>query len=146
MRYLTLALLAGLVLLSTCNRYTADDLPTERVRFGSKGGFAGGERMYELLLDSGRLLFDDELTGELEKIGKLTPTELTEVREQLEDVDFAATPTGSTGNYTTSMTYYGSEPATTIRWVAPGGAPSPAVKTCYTTLMDAARRLRAEGR
>ena len=141
MRYFTL-LLCTCLLAGSCTRYTAENLPEERIRFGGQGGFAGTARMYELLLGSGRLLFDNELTGEVEKVGKLTPAEMDAVRGSLAAIDFTGA-TGASGNYTSSLTYYGNDPATTIRWSGPGNAPSPEVKLCYDTLMDATRRLRA---
>ncbi|MEO0733181.1 MAG: hypothetical protein AAFZ52_10120 [Bacteroidota bacterium] len=137
--FITACLLCLLAL--GCQQYTADNLPLDRLRFGTKGGITGGGREYILLLDSGRLLFDGEYANKLEKVGKLTKTELAAVRADLNRIDFT-TAKSPANNYTTSLVYYHAGTADQLAWRRPGTAPSPEAETCYELLMTAVRRLR----
>jgi len=128
-------------MLVSCKQYTPDNLPAERLRFGSKGGITGGAREYVLLLENGRLLFDDELTGKLDNLGKLTKEELQAVRADLRDINFAKTG-NAPGNFNTSLQYYHAGTVDKMSWSQPGGAPTTTVKDCYTGLMAAVRRIR----
>jgi len=134
-------LLLAALLAPGCKQYTPDNLPANHVRFGSKGGITGGGREYVLLLDNGRLLFDDEYTGKLEKVGKLTKAELAAVGAELAEMDFPKND-AAPGNYNTSMTYHHDGTTEKISWKQPGGAPTDELKTCYNSLMTAVRRLR----
>lgn len=124
-----------------CKQYTLENLPAERLRFGTKGGITGGAREYVLLLDNGQLLFDDEYTGKLEKVGKLNKAELLAVKADLANLSFAKDG-HVPGNYNTSLQYHHEGRVDRLSWSRPGGSPSPAVKLCYDTLLAAVRRLR----
>jgi len=134
-------LLLAALLAAGCKQYTPDNLPADHVRFGSKGGITGGGRQYVLLLNNGRLLFDDEYSGKLEKVGKLTKAELAEVGAELAGITFPKND-ASPGNYNTSLTYHHDGLTEKISWKQPGGAPTSELKNCYTSLMTAVRRLR----
>lgn len=129
------------LLVSGCQQYTPDNLPEERLRFGSKGGILGGGREYVLLLKNGKLLFDDEYTGKLEKVGQLNKAELAAVRANLASMNFPKSDT-TPGNYNTSLTYHHDGVVEKHSWKQPGGATSPGLKNCYNSLMTAVRRLR----
>ncbi|MEM9260314.1 MAG: hypothetical protein AAGA62_11760 [Bacteroidota bacterium] len=138
---LLLSLLLLCLLFAGCKQYTLENLPAERLRFGNKGGITGGAREYVLLLDTGQLLFDDEYTGKLEKVGKLSKAELLAVKLDLSRLSFAKDDEAP-GNYNTSLQYHHEGRVDRLSWSRPGGAPSPAVKACYDTLLAAVRRLR----
>ncbi|MEM1357909.1 MAG: hypothetical protein AAGF89_06915 [Bacteroidota bacterium] len=140
MRSLLSLMFLGL-LFTGCKQYSFQNLPAERLRFGNKGGITGGAREYVLLLDNGQLLFDDEYSGKLERVGKFSKKELLAVKTDLARLSFTKND-NSPGNYNTSLQYHHEGRVDRLSWSRPGGAPSPAVKACYDTLLSAVRRLR----
>jgi len=140
LRYPILLLLL-LCCTTSCKQYTPENLPEARLHFGSKGGMAGGDREYILLLDKGKLLFSDEYGSELETVGRFTKEELAAVTADLAGMSFSKKE-NPPGNYNTSLAYHHDGGIDRLRWSQPGGAPTPEVKTCYNHLMAAVRRLR----
>lgn len=124
-----------------CKQYTPENLPEDRIHFGSKGGITGGAREYVLLLDKGKLLFSDEYSEKMEVVGKFTREELAAVKADLATMAFSkelSTP----ANYNTLMAYHHDGRVDHMRWSQPAGPATKEAKTCYNDLMKAVRRLR----
>ncbi len=67
-----LLLFASLVLLVGCKTYTVDELPSNRLYFGSGGGFAGAFTEY-LLLENGQLFKRESQQAEFVALPKVRP-------------------------------------------------------------------------
>ncbi|MEM9837252.1 MAG: hypothetical protein AAF828_12155 [Bacteroidota bacterium] len=140
MKYLLflLILLTGL----GCQQYTLEKLPENRLHFGNTGGVTGELREYILLLDSGRLLFHDPLTDEVERVGKLKKEQLANVTQELEKVSFAQR--GPAANRNTVLIYYHDGQKEEVQWNGPQSAPSPATQACFEDLMTMVREIRGQ--
>lgn len=139
MRLLTF--LAPLLLFLSCQKYTIDTLPEERLHFGNSGGFTGEIREYILLLGSGHILFNNQETGELEKIGKLKKEALSATKAELASIDFAGGQ-NKPGNMNTMLAYHVGDTVKTLHWSGPKNAPDEAAGECFQHLMASVRALR----
>jgi len=128
--------------LFSCNRYSIDSLPDNRLHFGNSGGITGEIREYILLLDNGRILFDNRLTGEVEKIGKLSNPKLVEIRAEVDQIAFR-TPSPRPANRNTEVTLYRAGTAKQMQW-SDNQAPDPAAGRCFEELMAEVRKMRAD--
>lgn len=133
--------MAALIFLG-CQQYTMENLPAERLHFGSGGGFTGKTSEYILLLSNGKILFKDELKNELESVGRLTKQELAELKDELAKVDFKKA-TDKPGNMSSFVSLYSGNEAQKVQWPAGQKAPETAIVNCYDILMNHVRRLRA---
>lgn len=124
----------------SCNRYSIDSLPDNRLHFGNSGGVTGEIREYILLLDNGRILFDNRLTEEVEKIGKLSKTKLAEVRAEVDRISFR-TPSPRPANRNTEVTLYRDGTSRQMQWSG-NQAPDPAAGRCFEELMAEVRAMR----
>lgn len=138
-----LAYLLPLVLLLGCQKFTVEKLPDSRIHFGNAGGYTGEIREYILLLDNGRILFNNRTSGELEKIGKLKKEELMVFRTEIDKINFKATP-NKPANMNTMMTRYSGGLAQPLQWSGPQSAPSKEAGDCFQALMAKVRALREE--
>lgn len=138
MRHLSYLIL--LLSLLGCQKYTSDTLPDNRLHFGSSGGFSGEIREYVLLLDSGRILFDNQLTGEVEKIGKLSKEKFAAVQQEVAAINFSG-PAPRPANRNIAVTLYRDGTAHQLQW-AGSNAPDAAAGRCFTELMAEVRRMR----
>lgn len=136
MRYL----LPLFFLLSACQTYTVANLPDNRLHFGNSGGVTGEIREYILLLDSGKILFDNRLSGEVEKVGKLSKEKLAAVRLEVEKIEFR-TPAPRPANRNTEVTLYKNGESRQMQWSGQN-APDPAASRCFEELMAEVRALR----
>ncbi len=68
----TLTLLTLLIFFAACSKkYTAETLPSQRLQFGTGGGFTGQQNAY-LLLDNGQIFKQKDLDGKkFEALGKI---------------------------------------------------------------------------
>ncbi len=68
----TLLLLVSLAFFAACSKkYTAETLPSQRLQFGTGGGFTGQQNAY-LLLDNGQIFKQKDLDGKkFEALGKI---------------------------------------------------------------------------
>ncbi len=141
--YSTLRFLLPLLLLLCCGcqKYTLEKLPAERVHFGNSGGFTGEIREYILLLDHGKILFNNPVTGVLEKMGKMPKEELTALKAALTTVDFAA-GNNQPGNMNTLLVYHTAGQTRRLQWSGPKNAPDEAAGHCFGVLMSRVRSLR----
>lgn len=137
MRFLPLLLL---LLLVSCKTYTVDTLPDNRFHFGNSGGVTGEIREYVLLLDSGQVLFDNRLAGEIEKIGRLSKEKLEAVRLEVDQIGFR-TPAPRPANRNTEVTLYRNGKARQMQWSG-ANSPDPAAARCFEELMAEVRRMR----
>lgn len=135
-----LALLALLLLLLGCQKYTIDTLPDNRLHFGNSGGFTGEIREYVLLLDNGKILFDNQLDGKMEKIGKVSKEKLAAVSAEVAEINFKV-PAPRPANRNTAVTLYRNGEARQLQW-AGKAAPDAAAGRCFTELMAEVRRMR----
>lgn len=124
-----------------CNKYTIEKLPEERLHFGNAGGFTGEIREYILLLDNGRILFNNRETGQLEKIGKLKKEGLAATRTELAAIDFS-TAQNKPGNMNTLLEYHVNGGVKSMQWSGPKNAPDQAAGACFQQLMASVRALR----
>ena len=136
-----LAYLLPLFLFLGCQKYTVEKLPDNRLHFGNAGGFTGEIREYILLLDNGRILFNNRTTGELEKIGKLKKEELVVFQAEIDKINFQATP-NKPANMNTMMTRYSGGLAQPLNWSGPSNAPSKDAGACFQALMAQVRAMR----
>ncbi len=141
MRYTSFLILL-LCLLSCGPKYTLSDLPTERLHFGSKGGYTGELREYILLLNNGRLLFKDPLTDQMIKVARLDRKAIAHIQQQLDALPFDNSDT-QPGNMNTVMAWHGAEEIKRLQWSSPNGAPSPQTQAFYEELMQTVRALRS---
>ncbi|WP_157472157.1 hypothetical protein [Neolewinella persica] len=142
MRLLTY--LVPLLLLTSCQKYTIDKLPEERLHFGNAGGITGEIREYILLMKNGRILFDNQATGELETIGKMKKEGLAALKAELASVDFAG-PKNKPGNMNTLLTLHSGGNIQRLQWSGPKNAPSEAAGHCFQELMGTVRAMREAG-
>jgi hypothetical protein len=126
-----------------CQKYAMDKLPDNRVHFGNSGGFTGEIREYILILDNGQILFNNQVTEELEKIGKLKKEELGVFLTEIDKINFQATP-NKPANMNTMMTRYAGGLAQPLLWSGPKNAPSKEAGACFQALMAKVRAFRAE--
>ena len=138
MRLLTF--LGALLLLLGCQKYTVDTLPDNRLHFGNSGGFTGEIREYVLLLDSGRVLFDNKLEGKVEKIGTLKKEKFEAVKAEISKIDFSR-PAPRPANMNTAVTLYRRGEARQLQWSGTN-APDEAAGRCFENLMAAVRVMR----
>ena len=132
--------LAPLLLLLGCQKYTTDTLPDNRLHFGNSGGFSGEIREYVLLLDSGKILFDNQQEGKVEKIGKLSKEKFAALRVEIAEINFAG-PAPRPANRNTAVTLYRNGEAHQLQW-AGTNAPDAAAGRCFTELMAEVRKMR----
>jgi hypothetical protein len=85
-------LILVILLTTSCQTYTLEKMPSDRLHFGNKGGITGELREYILLLDSGQLLFHDPLTDTYEKIGRIKKDRLASVAADVKALPFGAKP------------------------------------------------------
>jgi hypothetical protein len=128
-------------LLTGCQKYTVDKLPEERLHFGNAGGITGEIREYILLMNNGRILFDNQTTGELEKIGKMKKEGLRTLKAELATVDFAAAQT-KPANMNTMLALHTGGKTQQLQWSGPKNAPSEAAGHCFQELMGTVRAMR----
>lgn len=124
-----------------CQKYTIDTLPDNRLHFGNAGGYTGEIREYILLLNNGRVLFNNSITGELEKIGKLKKEELAVFLAEIDKIDFKAAA-NKPANRNTVLTRYSDGMAQPLQWSGPKNAPSKEAGACFQALMAKVRALR----
>lgn len=136
-----LTFLVPLLLLTSCQKYTVDKLPEERLHFGNSGGFTGEIREYILLMDNGRILFDNQTTGELEKIGKMKKEGLLALKAELAKIDFAMAG-NKPANMNTLLALHSGGQTQSLQWSGPKNAPSEAAGQCFQQLMATVRALR----
>ncbi|MFK8162883.1 MAG: hypothetical protein AB8H12_10515 [Lewinella sp.] len=129
------------LLLASCQKYTLDKLPEERLHFGNAGGFTGEIREYILLMDNGRILFDNQTTGKLEKIGKMKKEGLLALKAELASIDFNA-GSNKPANMNTLLSLHAGGKTQSLQWAGPKNAPSEAARHCFQQLMTTVRALR----
>ena len=139
MRLLTI--LVPLLVLTNCQKYTVDKLPEERLHFGNAGGITGEIREYILLLDNGHILFDNQTSGELEKIGKMKKEGLMALKKELASIDFSSSQ-NKPANMNTLLSLHSDGKTQSLQWSGPKNAPSEAAGHCFQQLMATVRALR----
>ena len=134
------------VLLTThsCQTYTTDRLPPERLHFAAGGGFTGQVNEYILILKNGTVLHREATAGDrLVRIGEVDKTELSRIETLLETIDFSEAAAGnSTGNVTNSLTYYHDDQGDRLNWSSSKPAPTPDAGELYKQLMTQVTKLR----
>lgn len=130
-----------LILCTSCQKYALDNLPAERLHFGNSGGFTGETREYILLLNNGKILFNNQVTNELEKIGKMPKDELIALKAELATIDFDQAA-NKPGNMNTLLAYHKDGLRKELQWTGPKSAPSNAAGHCFSVLMARVRALR----
>lgn len=137
MRFLTILSLLALL---GCQKYTVDTLPDNRLHFGNSGGVTGEIREYVLLLDSGKILFDNRLEEKVEKIGKLSKEKLAAVRSEVDNINFQS-PSPRPANRNTEVTLYRAGISQQMQWSG-RNAPDEAAARCFDELMAEVRNMR----
>ena len=142
--YAKLLTLAVLLTTLSCQKYTVDRLPPERLHFASGGGFTGQVKEYILILNNGTVLSRDAADEDrLVRLGALDKAELSQIGTMLAGIDFGEASAGnSTGNVTNSLTYYHDDQGDRLNWSSSGPAPTTDAGKLYKQLMAQVTRLR----
>ena len=84
----TLTLLTLLIFFAACSKkYTAETLPSQRLQFGTGGGFTGQQNAY-LLLDNGQIFKQKDLDGKkFEALGKIPKNVASALYKQCKTYD-----------------------------------------------------------
>jgi len=125
-----------------CGDYSLDKLPPDRLHFGNRGGFTGEIREYILLVGNGKILFQDPISKELSKVGKLDRRQLADIKAQLLNLDFSQAG-AAPGNYNSVLTYHSAGQEQSLQWNGPNGAADQAMQTLFESLMTSVKQLRA---
>jgi hypothetical protein len=92
-------------------------------------------------MDNGRILFDNQTTGELEKIGKMKKEGLLALKAELAKIDFAMAG-NKPANMNTLLALHSGGQTQSLQWSGPKNAPSEAAGQCFQQLMATVRALR----
>ncbi|MEL7121628.1 MAG: hypothetical protein AAFO07_19425 [Bacteroidota bacterium] len=101
-KYLVLSIVLLTVFSCKSQRYTADNLPSRQVIFGSSGGYTGATTYY-IVLENGQLFKHSSLEGTTVELKRIKKKQARKIFAAVDAIDLDAVERGRAVNYSQFM-------------------------------------------